>query len=32
VKIVRQQLVGSILLATIVLVIQVIRGWHILFR
>jgi len=29
---VRQQVVGSLLLATIVLVILIIRGWHILFR
>jgi hypothetical protein len=32
VKIVRQQVVGSLLLAAIVLVILIIRGWHILFR
>jgi len=32
VKIVRQQVVGSLLLAAIVLMILIIRGWHILFR
>jgi hypothetical protein len=32
VKIVRQQVVGSLLLAAIVLIILIIRGWHILFR
>jgi hypothetical protein len=32
VKIVRQQVVGSVLLATVVLVILIIRAWHILFR
>jgi hypothetical protein len=32
VKIVRQQVLGSLLLAAVVLVILVIRGWHILFR
>jgi hypothetical protein len=32
VKIIRQQVVGSLLLAAIVLIIFVIRSWHILFR
>jgi hypothetical protein len=32
VKIVRPQVVGSPLLAVMVLAILVIRGWHILFR
>jgi hypothetical protein len=32
VKIVRQQVLGSLLLVAVVLVILVIRGWHILFR
>jgi hypothetical protein len=31
-RLVRQQVVGSLLLAAVVLVILVIRGWHILFR
>jgi hypothetical protein len=31
-KIARQQVAGSLLLAAIVLIIFVIRGWHILFR
>ena len=28
----RQQVLGSILLAAVVLVILIVRGWHILFR
>jgi hypothetical protein len=32
VKLVRQQVLGSLLLAAIVLVILVVRAWHILFR
>jgi len=32
VKIVRQQVLGSLLLAVIVLAILIIRGWHIFFR
>jgi hypothetical protein len=32
VKIVRQQVVGSLLLASIGLINLIIRGWHILFR
>jgi hypothetical protein len=32
VKIIRQQVVGSLLLAAIVLIIFVIRSWRILFR
>jgi len=32
VKIVRQQVMGSLILAMILLVIPIIRGWHILFR
>jgi hypothetical protein len=28
----RQQVIGSILLAAVVLVILLVRGWHILFR
>jgi hypothetical protein len=31
VKIIRQQVAGSLLLAAIVLVIRIIRSWHILF-
>jgi hypothetical protein len=31
-KLVRQQVLGSLLLAAIVLIVLVIRGWHILFR
>ena len=32
VKIVRQQVLGSLLLAAVGLVILIIRDWHILFR
>jgi len=32
VKIVRQQVLGGLLLAAVVLVILIIRGWRILFR
>jgi hypothetical protein len=32
VKIVRQQVLGSLLLAAVALVILIIRGWHMLFR
>jgi hypothetical protein len=31
-KLVRQQVLGSLLLAAIVLIVLLIRGWHILFR
>jgi hypothetical protein len=31
-KLVRQQVLGSLLLAAIVLIVLVIRGWHILCR
>jgi hypothetical protein len=31
-KIARQQVAGSLLLAAIVLIIFIIRGWHILFQ
>jgi hypothetical protein len=32
VKIVRQQVLGSLLRAAVMLVILVTRGWHVLFR
>jgi hypothetical protein len=31
-KLVRQQVLGSLLLALIVLVVLLVRAWHILFR